>query len=587
MRFLRMFSNAVIAGGLGAAYLAILFLQLNPQVPLYPMNLAPLFVTMALSYGIHLAALFYVVTVIRMILSTEEFSPGWVSLRVQSWLLVADAGGAAGLMWLNLVSYAPMLRHDTSRRMAAGAAALTVCALAFLSVALVHYSFGRRKGRVGGSVVALALIASLALPLAARGSGDSPPLFSRRLEVDQVLTAPRQTARVILILIDGGSLDFVSTAALQGKLPNLGRILDSGAAMHLATIRPTQPGPVWAAVATGKLPWKTGVRSAARYRLPAAHDELDLLPDNCFSHGLVSFGLIRATEHTSASLRGRPLWSILGTAGLSAGIVNWPLTSPAQPVRGYLVSDRFYRPADPWLEPDDPASIYPLDLLPVARSAGESVRRSQESGVLLAAFPTAGFRQQVAEGQPVLTDRMYEQVARALDASFRPNLSAVRVRQLDFAGHEFLRYALPGQFGDVTEEERRRYGAVLENAYSRIDAMVGRSISTLGSEDLLLVISGYGMEPMSIGKRLLERVIGDPALSGTHEGAPDGFMLAYGTAVAPGRKKVASVLDVAPTVLYYLGMPVGRDMDGYVRTDVFTRDFTDPRPIAFIPTYER
>ncbi|RPJ75979.1 MAG: hypothetical protein EHM24_03215, partial [Acidobacteria bacterium] len=331
MRFLRMFSNAVIAGGLGAVYLAMLFLQLNPEVPLYPVNLAPLIVTVGLSYGVHLVAFFYVVTVIRLILSSEFFSPGWVSLRVQSWLLVADAGGVAALMWLNLASYAPMLRHDTSRRMAAGAAALTVCALAFLSVALAHYSFGRRKGRVGGSLVALALVASLVLPLAARGPGASPPLFSRRLEVDQPLRPPRQTTRVVLILVDGGSLDFVSMATLQGKLPNFGRILDSGAAMHLATIRPTQPGPVWTAVATGKLPWKTGVRSAARYRIPAAHDALDLLPDNLFAQGLLSFGLIRATEHSSASLQARTLWSILGSAGLSAGIVNWPLTSPAQP----------------------------------------------------------------------------------------------------------------------------------------------------------------------------------------------------------------------------------------------------------------
>ena len=30
-------------------------------------------------------------------------------------------------------------------------------------------------------------------------------------------------------------------------------------------MRPTQPGPVWTSVATGKLPYKTGVRSSAVY----------------------------------------------------------------------------------------------------------------------------------------------------------------------------------------------------------------------------------------------------------------------------------------------------------------------------------
>jgi len=49
----------------------------------------------------------------------------------------------------------------------------------------------------------------------------------------------------------------------------------------------------------------------------------------------------------------------------------------------------------------------------------------------------------------------------------------------------------------------------------------------------------------------------------------------------------ASVVDVTPTILYFLGLPIGRDMDGYARTDLFRRSFTDERPITFIPTYDR
>jgi hypothetical protein len=48
-----------------------------------------------------------------------------------------------------------------------------------------------------------------------------------------------------------------------------------------------------------------------------------------------------------------------------------------------------------------------------------------------------------------------------------------------------------------------------------------------------------------------------------------------------------SVVDVVPTILYFLGLPIGRDMDGYARTDLFQRSFTDDRPITFIPTYDR
>jgi predicted AlkP superfamily phosphohydrolase/phosphomutase len=96
------------------------------------------------------------------------------------------------------------------------------------------------------------------------------------------------------------------------------------------------------------------------------------------------------------------------------------------------------------------------------------------------------------------------------------------------------------------------------------------------------------MEPLGFGKRLIERVIGDPDINGTHEAAPDGFLLAYGATVARGRQQDrASVVDVTPTILYFLGLPIGRDMDGYARTDLFQRSFTDERPITFIPTYDR
>jgi hypothetical protein len=110
-------------------------------------------------------------------------------------------------------------------------------------------------------------------------------------------------------------------------------------------------------------------------------------------------------------------------------------------------------------------------------------------------------------------------------------------------------------------------------------------MSSLGENDLLLVVSGFGMEPLTFGKRLLERGIGDPRFTGTHERAPDGFLLAYGAAVAPARQARGAVVDVAPTLLYFLGLPVARDMDGFVRTDLFTRAFNEQRTITFIPSY--
>jgi predicted AlkP superfamily phosphohydrolase/phosphomutase len=95
------------------------------------------------------------------------------------------------------------------------------------------------------------------------------------------------------------------------------------------------------------------------------------------------------------------------------------------------------------------------------------------------------------------------------------------------------------------------------------------------------------MQPLDQIKQAIGRLLGDPNFTGTHERAPDGFILAYGASVQAGRRPRGSIVDVAPTLLYFLGLPIARDMDGFARADLFTRDYTAERPIVFIPSYSR
>jgi predicted AlkP superfamily phosphohydrolase/phosphomutase len=138
----------------------------------------------------------------------------------------------------------------------------------------------------------------------------------------------------------------------------------------------------------------------------------------------------------------------------------------------------------------------------------------------------------------------------------------------------------------VSDDERRRRLQVIDRYYGYIDGEIGEAMAGLLPGDLLLVVSGFGMEPPNAVKRVIARVLGDP-MSGTHERAPDGFLLAYGTTVEPGRHQRGSIVDLTPTVLYFLGLPVGRDMDGFARPDLFKSTFTTGRPIAFVPTHSR
>ncbi len=585
MRFLRLLSNSALAGSLAAAFITILVLQLNPGVPVGA-GAIPLVVVLLLTFGVHGTVAWYVVLVLEQVLTTDPPSPGWVSLRLLSIAAPITTGAATVLMSLNARGFVYVLDPEAQRRMTAGAVVVAACTVVFVLIAVVHRrAVGRRAVRAGLFVATLAV--ATAGPIVLRGPGaagvpPSPPGISSFRTAE----GPPQP-RVTMLLLDGASLDVVTTAVAGGRLPNFGRVLDGGAALYLASLRPTQPEPVWTAVATGKWPSKNGIRSAAVYRARGGGDTFDLLPDHCFSYALVRFGFLDEQRHASSAVRASPVWRILDAHGYSVGVIGWPVTNPAPRVQGYVISDVFLRTLDSAVEIQDHRAVYPPDIADEMRLAVRETPPAIPDTMLAASTPLSRGDDRQPRTAALEADGVYRHLAKQLQSERATRFSAVHFQGLDAIGHYYLRYAEPWAFGDVTDDERRLYGRVLEQQYAAVDVTIGHIVASLGPDDLLLVVSGFGMEPLSPVKRLFERLVGNALLSGTHERAPDGFLIAYGGGVQPGRRSRGSIVDVAPTILYYLGLPVGRDMDGYVRTDLFARRFTDARPIAFIPSYDR
>lgn len=581
MRFLWTLSNSVVAGALGALYVIVLVLLLNPAMSLGAMSLLRLIATIGLFYAVHLMVIVYALLAVRQLFGGGTLSSAWVSLSVLVWPSAFAAVAAAAVMWANLVTYTLVLKPDTRDALSASVVVLASSAALLLCIGLLRRR-GVRRVLLGGCAVTV-MAASLMTPLVIRGPArvEAPPALSRVERRD--LTASDRQTRVRVIALDAGSLEIITSATAAGRLPNFGRILDTGAVTHLATLHPTSIEAVWGAFATGKLPQKNGVRSAAVYHLTAfpGAEPLQLLPDFCFANGLIRFGILDQQATTSESLRSSTLWTILSDAGVRVGVVNFPLTYPAPPVTGFVVSDAFVHLSGTPTELVDPRSLYPPSL------QRDAVTLAQEAGDEPAPSPPFD---QIPDRyrEASRTDRMYERLQRGFTETYAPDVTLLRFQSPDPIAHYFLRYAMPTPFGNVSDDDRSRYGGVLEAHYALVDDAIGREIASLDADDVLFVVSGFGIEPLGIGKRILEQLIGDPDISGTHEAAPDGFLMAYGAPVAHSRSlRRASIVDVAPTVLYYLGLPVARDMDGYARADLFQRAFTAEHPITYIPTYDQ
>ena len=73
--------------------------------------------------------------------------------------------------------------------------------------------------------------------------------------------------------------------------------------------------------------------------------------------------------------------------------------------------------------------------------------------------------------------------------------------------------------------------------------------------------------------------------SGDHQ--EDGIIILSGPLIKKKNIiKNASVLDVTPTILYLMGLPVAADMEGKILKDAIDPEYIKHNPVRTIPTYE-
>ena len=123
---------------------------------------------------------------------------------------------------------------------------------------------------------------------------------------------------------------------------------------------------------------------------------------------------------------------------------------------------------------------------------------------------------------------------------------------------------------------------IIERYYERADALVGELLKHRGSQTLVVLCSDHGFAGHS-GYPGFE---GELAV-GVSMHREDGVVVMAGPGIERGvRLDGASILDVTPTVLAALGIPVGEDMDGRPLSAAFAPGWLREHPVAFVETHE-
>jgi arylsulfatase A-like enzyme len=109
------------------------------------------------------------------------------------------------------------------------------------------------------------------------------------------------------------------------------------------------------------------------------------------------------------------------------------------------------------------------------------------------------------------------------------------------------------------------------------DAFLGKLLQRLDPGTVLIVASDHGHAPTILHQDFFTQ----------HRHGPPGILLMMGGPVKPGTViQGAHILDLYPTMLYLLGLPVPQDVTGKVRLDALDPEFVRQHPVRTVPTLE-
>ncbi|HSF14035.1 MAG TPA: alkaline phosphatase family protein [Vicinamibacteria bacterium] len=270
----------------------------------------------------------------------------------------------------------------------------------------------------------------------------------------------------------------------------------------------------------------------------------------------------RLAEIQSVHWRAKPVWMLLGDAGVSVGIVGYWGTWPAYEVNGFLVSSRMgirdQRSGSGRLTwPEDLAR----ELEPLAPLA-EDLAPTLEQLHVSECEPPFIDRSSVLK-KILIQDTYYVRLAKQLLPRMDSGLFTIYLRSLDVAGHVTLHWRagapLPANCPDSLRD-------VMDETYVKVDAWIGEILDALPRGATVIVVSDHGMQP----------------IEGAGHHAPFGLFIANGENIRRGRSFHGStVLDVAPTLLHAFAQPVPLDMDGNVLAALFEEDWLRSNPLRF------
>jgi len=274
--------------------------------------------------------------------------------------------------------------------------------------------------------------------------------------------------KLLIVGLDGGTLDLVWPWAEQGLLPNLGRLIKGGVSGPMRSTIPAISPAAWTSMITGKNPGKHGVYDFIQRRSDSYHLQF-IQPD------LARMGT---------------LFGYLSRMGRRVGVMGVPSTYPPESVNGFMI-------AGPWAPPIE-SCVYPQSLFPYLQTHGYEINNSRTYTPETA----RSFAQYIENTTDVRATVALELLQRE-----SWDLFMVVFRDVDTVSHKYWQDT-DTSYPAHNPERLARLGNTILKHYQQIDSYLGQMLVSLDDNTSVMIVSDHGAGPLyaeiSINRWLLD-----------------------------------------------------------------------------------
>ena len=392
-----------------------------------------------------------------------------------------------------------------------------------------------------------------------------------------LLTASRETPRgdlprlavvsrgvqLIVVAIDGFDTATFESLRAAGAVPSLARLGARGT-VRIVSDDTRDPARAWATIATSQPPEVHGVRSLETRRVTGISGAVATGRESGVAQTIRAatdlFWLTRPSIVSGSELRAKTFWEVASDAGLRAVIVNWWTTWPAAGAGAnapVILSDR----ATLRLEHGGPldAEISPKELYEPLLSTWPATKHDavETASELLPRLPDATIDSVIRRSAELDALQLALSAALAKHVSHRPDLFAIYLPGLDIAQHTLI-----GEGGSASASALSARLDAIRAYYVYLDRLLGELL--MGEKDVVVML-----------------VMHPGRLAATSQGA----LAIDGRIAASSVGGDMRAVDIAPTILHILGVPISRELAGRPVMPLFSREFAERFPVREIGTY--